>query len=90
MVTFFLFLCSVLAALAGFIVFAAAKGAIHEASGLVLFLTSAVLFVGAALNSAAHRIIELLVRISDAGSEAKNNGYPDLAVLEGSQPAFFE
>lgn len=58
--TLLLFIGSVLFALAGFIFFGAARGAIHETAALVLFLTSAVLLVGATLNNAANRLIDLL------------------------------
>lgn len=57
-----LLLCigSVIFALAGIIVFGAARGAVHETASIVLFLTSAVLLVGATLNNAANRLIDLL------------------------------
>jgi len=58
--TLLLFIGSVIFALAGFIFFSAARGAIHETAALVLFLTSAVMLVGATLNNAANRLIDLL------------------------------
>jgi hypothetical protein len=58
--TLLLFIGSVIFALAGLIFFSAARGAVHETAALVLFLTSAVMLVGAPLNNAANRIIDVL------------------------------
>lgn len=58
--TLLLFIGSVVFALAGFMVFGASRGAVHETAALVLFLTSAVLLVGATLNNATNRLIDLL------------------------------
>ena len=58
--TLLLFIGSVIFALAGLIFFSAARGAVHETAALVLFLTSAVMLVGATLNNAANRIIDVL------------------------------
>jgi uncharacterized membrane protein YdfJ with MMPL/SSD domain len=61
---FLLFLC-VLSFLAGLLVFADAKSAIHEIEGTILFLIAAVFLVGVA-------IIEAIDRMLKAEHEAMN------------------
>ena len=50
----FLFILCVLSFLAGFMILAGAKSAIHEIEGFLLFLISAVFLVGAAIIDAIH------------------------------------
>jgi hypothetical protein len=45
----FLFILCILCFLAGLVIFAGAKSAIHEIEGLQLFLISAVFLIGAAI-----------------------------------------
>jgi len=52
---FILFVLSVLAFLAGFIILVSAKSAIHEIEGFVLYIVSAVLFSGAAVVDAINQ-----------------------------------
>lgn len=53
---FLLFSLSLLAVLAGLLHFVAAKTAIHEVSGYVLFLIAAVLMSGAGIIEAVHKL----------------------------------
>ena len=53
-----LFIFSVLAFLAGFVILLGSKSAIHEIEGFVLYIVSAVLFSGAAIVGAINRVGE--------------------------------
>jgi hypothetical protein len=57
-----LFVVSVIAFLAGFLILASAKSAIHEIEGFILFLISAVLLSGAAVIDAVQAMRTALVR----------------------------
>ena len=50
----FLFILCILSFLAGVMIFAAAKSAIHEIEAFLLFLIGAVFLVGAAIVNAIH------------------------------------
>ena len=50
----FLFILCILSFLAGVMIFAAAKSAIHEIEAFLLFLIGAVFLVGAAIVKAIH------------------------------------
>lgn len=65
----FLFIFGVLAFLAGALILASAKSAVHEIEAFVLFLVSAVLVSGASIVEAVNRIHRKVEKLAQALEE---------------------